>query len=340
VTDLLGLTVVFLVPLLVVLALLPSFMRVLVRRGMVVDDVHKARSSKVPSPGGPLLILGLVVGEGLGFLLFRTTLPLVVMAVVLIAGLIGLVDDLYVLDGKVKPLLLVLAAVPVVGTQLIQHSVYVSRLYFPLFAPTGEHFTTFSILILASMPIVANAYNMMDAFNGEISGFTFLTSLALIFGVALRAYTSPGFQVARVAVAIPLAAVSLALHFFNRYPAKVFDGDSGALPFGAMYAALAVIGGVEFAAIVAIVPAILNSFYILSSVRGFVERRKMNSRPTYLGEDGLLHASQEPSAPSTLVRMLLFDGPLPERKLVRDILSLTAFSCFLSGITSFLTWVI
>ncbi len=315
-------------------------MKLLLRKGMLAGDVHKAGSPSIPSPAGPLLILALVVGEIVGLITFGTILPLVVIAVVLIACLIGLVDDLFVLGGKLKPILLISAGLPIVVTQLIGPSVYVSRLYFPLFIPTAEHFTIFSILILASMPIVANAYNMMDSFNGEISGFTFLTSAALIFGISLRIYASPTFGIARVAVAVPLAAVSLAFHFFNRYPAKLFDGDSGSLAFGATYASLAVIGGVEFAAIVAIVPAILNSFYILSSVRGFVERRRMNARPTYLGEDGLLHASHEPSAPSTLVRMLLFDGPLSEKALVRGILSLTAFACFLSAVTSLLTWVV
>ena len=66
----------------------------------------------------------------------------------------------------------------------------------------------------------------------------------------------------------------------------------------------------------------------------------MDARPTYLGEDALLHASKEPSAPSTLVRMLLFDGPLSEKELVRQILLLTAFACLLSAVTSILTWVI
>jgi len=338
--DLLGLSLTFIIPFSLVLLLSPPFTKVLLKKGMVAADVHKVGSPKIPSPAGPLLVLAITIGETLVFIVFGTVLPLVLIAVVLIASLIGLVDDLYVLGGRAKPFLLIFAGLPIVGAQLISPSVYVSRLYFPLFSPTGEHFTIFSILILASMPIVSNAYNMMDAFNGEISGFTFLTSLALVFAVALRAYVSPTFGVARVALAVPLVAVSLAFHFFNRYPSRLFDGDSGSLAFGAMYAALAVIGGVEFAAIVAIVPAILNSFYILSSVRGFVERRKMNARPTYMGDDGLLHASREPSAPTTLVRMLLFDGPLSEGSLVRGILSLTAFACFLSAVTSFLTWVV
>jgi UDP-N-acetylglucosamine--dolichyl-phosphate N-acetylglucosaminephosphotransferase len=340
-TDFLSLSLAFAIPFLVVLSLTPRYTRFLAKRGMVVEDVHKVGAPKVPSPAGPLLILSLVVGEVVEFVVSPSILPLVVAAVVLIAGLVGLVDDLYVLGGKAKPLLLILAGVPVVVAELFNPTVYSSRLYFPLFfGPTGEHITIFSILILASMPIVANAYNMMDSFNGEISGFTFLTSLALIFGIGLRVFTSPSLAIARLAVAIPLAAVSLAFYIFNRYPSKVFDGDSGALAFGAMYAVVAVTGGVEFAAIVAIVPAILNSFYILSSVKGFVERRKMDARPTYLGEDGILHASKEPSAPTTLVRMLLFNGPLSEKGLVREILLLTAFACLLSAVTSFLTWVI
>jgi len=40
------------------------------------------------------------------------------------------------------------------------------------------------------------------------------------------------------------------------------------------------------------------------------------------------------------VRMLLFDGPLSEKELVRQILLLTAFACLLSAVTSILTWVI
>jgi UDP-N-acetylmuramyl pentapeptide phosphotransferase/UDP-N-acetylglucosamine-1-phosphate transferase len=110
--------------------------------------------------------------------------------------------------------------------------------------------------------------------------------------------------------------------------------------FGAAFAGLAVTGGVEIAAIIAIVPAILNSFYTLSSVRGFVERRKMASRPTYIGEDGLLHASMEKDAPNTLVRLVLLTSSMSERELVANIVSLTAVACVFSVIISLMTWVI
>jgi UDP-N-acetylglucosamine--dolichyl-phosphate N-acetylglucosaminephosphotransferase len=109
---------------------------------------------------------------------------------------------------------------------------------------------------------------------------------------------------------------------------------------GAMFAGLAITGGVEVAAMIAIVPAILNSFYTLSSVRGFVERRRMGGRPTYLGDDGRLYATADPSAPTTLVRLILLAGPQSERELVKNIMILVAASCLLSAAISILTWVV
>lgn len=337
--DVVSLLGTFFASILLVLLLMGPYTKFLVRRNRVVDDSHKPGAPKVPSPAGPLLMAALVFGELVAFLSYHSILAAVMIGVVVISSLVGLADDLLVLGGKVKPLFLLTAALPIVLAQISVGGIYVSRIVFPLFRPTGEHFTIYTILILASLPIVSNAYNMMDAFNGELSGFTFLTSIALLAGIALKGLAQPGYSVDHLAVAVPLAAVSLGFYYFNRYPSKVFDGDSGSLAFGAAFAALAIIGGVELAAVVAIIPAILNSFYILSSVRGFVERRKMNARPTRLGEDGLLHASEGFNAPTTLVRMVLLAGPLHERHLVKTILVLAGFACLLSILTSVLTWV-
>ena len=65
----------------------------------------------------------------------------------------------------------------------------------------------------------------------------------------------------------------------------------------------------------------------------------MKSRPTYIGEDGKLHASTEPGAPNTLVRLILLGGPRSEKELVGDIVALTGISCLLSVVVSVLTWV-
>lgn len=336
--DLIAILLSFFLPFLIVLLIMPHYIRFLVTKNYVVEDAHKMNSPKVPSPAGPLLVLAIIISEIILFLYYNSVVPITIAIVVLITFLIGLFDDLYVLGGAIKPILLISASLPIIIAKQFDPSVYIPKLYFPVAGATGEHFTIYTILLIASMPIVANAYNMMDAFNGEISGFTLLTSLALLFGIVIKSMVLSNYSPMHIAITLPLTATSLAFYLFNRYPSRIFDGDSGSLSFGAMYASIAVIGGVEFAAVVAMIPAILNSFYILSSVRGLVERRRIQ-RPTYIGKDGLLYASTDPSAPTTLARMILVSGPLDERRLVLAILTLTAFSCILSSFTSLLTWV-
>jgi UDP-N-acetylglucosamine--dolichyl-phosphate N-acetylglucosaminephosphotransferase len=339
-SDLLAFALAFVVPCVVIFVVMPRYIDFLRSKGRSATDVHKVGGTKVATPAGPLLIAALVLGEIAVFLVHESTIPVVVIEVAVVAGAIGLYDDLRGLGGIVKPGLMILAAVPLILEQQVHQSLYTAQLYFPLFGSTGTHFIIFAILILASMPVASNAFNMLDSFNGEISGFTFIAAIALIVAIVMRGYVTAGFNWDRLAATLPLAAVAFSFYYYNRFPSKIFDGDSGSLMFGATYATLAILGGVEIAALVAAIPAVLNSYYIILSVRGFVEHKKMSSRPTYLGEDGKLHASEQPGAPTTLVRMILLGSPMGEKDLVKSIIALAAFACVLSIITSATTWLI
>ena len=329
----------FLVPFLILLLGFPGYLRFLTRRGRVSEDAHKSPPAKVPEPAGPMIFLGALAGEFVVAVGFHSWVPVAIMFGTGVAFVVGLYDDLYVLGGKTKPLLLVLAGLAFASLYLLKANLYQPVLNFPILGDTSPHFTIYTVLAIVAFPVVANAFNMMDAFNGEISWFSLLTSLALLLGLVLRELYTSGFSLARVASALPLVAIASGFLVYNRYPSRAFDGDSGSLTFGAMFAGLAITGGVEIAAMIAIVPAILNSFYTLSSVRGFVERRKMPTRPTYIGENGLLYASTEKEAPNTLIRLILLAGPLSERDLVKDIVALTALTCIFSIVISVLTWV-
>lgn len=329
----------FLVPLVLLLLAFPPFLRYLSRTGWVSEDAHKSPPSKVPEPVGPILFIAMLAGEAIVAAGYASFVPLALITGAGVAFAIGLADDIYVLGGKTKPLLLLLAGVGFIGFATVSPDLYSPVLTFPLLGDTSPHFIIYTALAIVAFPVVTNAFNMMDAFNGEISWFTLLTSLALLAGVVLREAFTSGFSMARAASVLPLVAVAGGFLVYNRYPAKAFDGDSGSLMLGAMFAGLAVSCGVEVAAMIAIVPAILNSFYTLSSVRGFVERRRMASRPTFVGEDGLLHASTEKNAPNTLVRLVLLASPMTERDLVKSIVALTAVACAFSVTISFLTWV-
>ncbi len=73
--------------------------------------------------------------------------------------------------------------------------------------------------------------------------------------------------------------------------------------FGATYGAIAIVGQVEVIAAVAILPAVINSFLFLSSVKKIVEHREINN-PTKHTDDFKLKSTDENHAPITLVRLL------------------------------------
>jgi UDP-N-acetylglucosamine--dolichyl-phosphate N-acetylglucosaminephosphotransferase len=338
--DILPLALALVLPAAAVFLAMPRYAELLRSKGRTTNDAHKGKDVMVPTPAGPLLVAALVVGEIVVWAFYGSVVPLVLIAVVLSCGLIGLYDDLRGLGGIVKPALLAGVGLFVAIAEHFYASVYSPVLYFPLFTQTGTHFIIFALIVIASIPVSANAFNMLDAFNGEISGFTAIVSAALVAGIVLRAYALPGTSAETVAIALPLLAVSASFYFFNRYPSKIFDGDSGSLSFGGMYVILSIVGGVEIAALVALIPAVVNSYYILSSVRGLVERKKMAARPTFLGEDMKIHASVDAQAPTTLVRMIVLGGALDERSLVNSILTITAYAAFLSVVTSVMTWLL
>ncbi len=100
-----------------------------------------------------------------------------------------------------------------------------------------------------------------------------------------------------------------------------------------MYGALAIAGSSEIIGVIALLPAVMNSFLFLSSVKKIVEHRQVKTRPVVLLDDYRLAASKELMAPATLVRLILADGPLSEKEIGRKILVLAAFSATLAFIS-------
>jgi len=132
-----------------------------------------------------------------------------------------------------------------------------------------------------------------------------------------------------------LAFASLAFYKYHKLPSRIFPGDSGAVMFGATYGVIAIVGEVEVIAAVAILPAIINSFLFLSSVKRIVEHREIKN-PTLHADDFKLKSTDENHAPITLVRLLVAKKPLSEKQICNEILKLTMFSGVLAIITAFM----
>ena len=297
---------------------------ILRKKNFVVQDFHKQDKRLVPKPAGPAIFVG--IGLPLLFLLIYT-LEIKYGAVLLsisIIFLIGLIDDLKVLSGKLKMALTILGSLP-----LLVFGVYEPHLIFPIFGSTRLTII-YPFIVLATIPVIANAINMIDVYNGTVSGVTMVLAFAQLFPLMLYGHYED------IIFPFLLLSASFAFYLFNKYPSKIFAGDSGSLLLGALFGVSTIVTRTEISSLIAFVPAILNGFYILASIRGIIEHRSIKVRPIYLDKDGLLVASKEATAPITLARLIVADGPMSERKAATRIILLFVYSTLLSMVTSLL----
>ena len=318
----------FIFPLVAIIIFTPMLIKILSKHGSLVEDYHKPDRPLIPQPGGPVIFIALVLGESIVYVITGANEALALIFVTAIAGIIGILDDIYTLGGVLKPALLIIASFPILilGT-------YNFHVEFPIFGDVRLSII-YPILVLLAIPVTANTVNTIDVLNGAVTGFIAISSIPLIFALVFKGSIDTALMV------LPLLSVTLGFFIFHKFPSKIFPGDSGSLSLGALYGAIAIVGGIEIIGVVALLPAILNSFFFLSSVKRLVEGKTIKKRPVNVLSGNRLEASKNGSAPITLVRLILADGPLLEKEIVQNILILTAFSSFLAIITAILTWVI
>jgi len=308
-----------------VAVMMPRTIRTLITKGRVVRDVHKPELPLIPRPAGPTLLFGIATAEVILFLLTFNTKVLAILLTTVIGFIIGLIDDKWVMPGSFKPVALIIAAIPLIilgayGSHLylIFGAVFIPLLYIPL--------------ILIIVPVVGNTINSIDVLNGVASGFVIICTIPLLISIAIFGTNDV------LVAALPLLFGTIALYKFHKYPSKIFPGDSGTLLIGSMYGAIAIVGSSEVIGVISLLPAVMNSFLFLASVKKIVEHRQVKARPTVLMDDYKLAASKESEAPTTLLRLILARGPLSEIQIVAQVLKLGIFSSILAVISIFIQY--
>lgn len=314
----------------VVFGLVPPLIKSLSKKNWAVKDVNRIGGAMVPRPGGPVILTGIIVSEiSLYFLLPQqiSTRGLAALLITTsIAFVVGFIDDRRVMSGWFKPLALVGAAIPIIAL-----GAYEPNLTFPLFGEVKIP-ALYLGLILFMIPITGNTINSIDVMNGIASGFMMIAS----FSLAIVLFILQNYTVA--IMTLPIAFASLAFYRYHKFPARIFPGDSGALVLGAAYGAIAIIGRVEVIAAIALLPAIINSFLFLSSVKRIVEHRQVKG-PTTHTDDHKITTTKESDAPITLVRLIVASKPLTEKEIGFTIFKLAIFSGILAIITAIISGV-
>jgi UDP-GlcNAc:undecaprenyl-phosphate GlcNAc-1-phosphate transferase len=313
-------TIVSAISFFVILFITPKIINSLIAKGEVVEDYHKPDKPPVPRPAGPLLLVGIAAAEIVLYLLTSNTKVIAILLTSIIAFIVGFIDDRKVMPGWFKPIALIAAAIPLIvlgahGTHLnlIFGSAVIPVLYIPL--------------ILVIIPIVGNTINSIDVFNGVASGFVIIAMIPLLASIAIF-----GSNEAFIA-ALPLLFGTIAFYKYHKFPSKIFPGDSGTLLMGAMYGAVAITGNSEIIGAIALLPAVMNSFLFLATVKKIVEHRQVKVRPIVLMDDFKLAATKEKNAPTTLVRLILAEGPLSEKQIGYHIFKLAIFTSLLAFIS-------
>ncbi len=313
--------------------LTPLIIDILRKKNMVRPDVHKPNKPLVPHGGGIAIFLSLTITVIFTLLLYPEYLIelLVFYGVIFFSFLVGLIDDIKILKGQVKTVLSVISMVPII----IGYLLYPTRISLghPRVPIIGRIRLTIIYWLLLPFAIAgpANAVNMLDIMNGIMPSTTLLASIALLVSSIIL-----GSKLG-IILSVCMIGSLLGYYPYNRYPSKIFNGDSGSLMIGASLGTIAVLTRQEIILLVALLIHLLNAFLVFSSIKGFKEHREIKERPLKVLDKGILVPNLSLTAPLSLTRLLLLiGGQATEKEIIKTYQTLQLIATSLAIITSIL----
>jgi phospho-N-acetylmuramoyl-pentapeptide-transferase len=219
-------------------ALYPLMIRLLrrMRSGQVIQqelpDSHQKKAG-TPTGGGILFVVMAGIGGILAAMSGHDGAEVAMLGLAC-GGLIGAADDQAKLAGgsigipaRAKLPVQLALALPVTWFALGGIATWQQQVWLPLPAV--------ALFVVAWIGVVgaANAVNITDGMDGLAAGLS-------IIAVGTVALFLPSAPAGEKAVAMTLCGALAAFLIYNRYPARVFMGDTGALAIGFALAAMAI----------------------------------------------------------------------------------------------------
>lgn len=235
----------------------PWLIKKLAEQGLVGIDQNKFNKPKIPEMGGLAVVIGFVAGVStflvIGNVLREeetSELAAPVLAVVLAvvgAALTGIMDDLFGIRQRIKAVIPFLFAIPV--------GVFSADKTTMSFIIVAQDFGVFMVLIAPfGVTCAANAANMLEGFNGLGTGLGIIMTVTLII-ISVLFGTDESLL-----LLFPLLGALIAFLYFNRFPAKIFPGDTLTLFMGATIACAAIVGDMKTIVAILFIPLIIEFF--------------------------------------------------------------------------------
>jgi UDP-N-acetylglucosamine--dolichyl-phosphate N-acetylglucosaminephosphotransferase len=252
-------------------SLIPFFKK----NNIIALDLHKKRKPRIPNSGGIAVSLSTMIGVmffvGIQTFIFKTAEMMVFLfasiLTILLITLVGFFDDLNSSDVVMgtrrirkglkkwqKPLLTLPAAIPLMAV-----SAGVTTMSIPLIGTVN--FGIFYPLVLIPLGVVgaANAINLLGGFNGSEAG------MGIVYCFSLGLYALLSNKLVSAAIFFSTAGALIGFLRFNWYPARILSGDSLTYCLGAVVASGVIIGNMEKAGIIVMLPFIIEFLLKLGS---------------------------------------------------------------------------
>ncbi|MFX1483614.1 MAG: hypothetical protein ACFFCP_10525 [Promethearchaeota archaeon] len=269
-----------LVSFVVVVLFMPEVIRMLREKGNIGIDVHKPDRPEIPKGGGFIVLFAIVSGllVVMGITTFQAQKEIqeglfAALVSILMAGMIGLLDDSFDFSNRTKIALPLVASIP-----MIVVSVGTPTMTIPFIGTINFGVFYAFLIVPLMMTFIVDSTNMYGGMNGLEAGLSTINASAVVLYVIIGQIIS-GQEITTAlsdsgVVAGSLLGASAAFLIFNMYPAKVLPGDVGRLPLGAAIASALILGNMDRLAILMYIPFLIN-FLLYLIYRVYVKRKKI-----------------------------------------------------------------
>jgi UDP-N-acetylglucosamine--dolichyl-phosphate N-acetylglucosaminephosphotransferase len=252
--------------------------------------------------------------------------------VILTFGLFGMMDDYIDVGRPIKVILPILFVTPIIFT------LEPNEIWLPFAGNIDMTVTVYGgitirglyrfLLIPFYIIVVSNLINMHSGFNGLQTGLSSIILSTLLIKAIYEVITIGGSTGHLITIG-GLTGAIIALWIFNRYPAQIFEGNTGALMIGAGIGLAIIIQGYHFAGFVMLIPHTIN---FLMYVYWRLKHKLNPKNPHYelvkfggLRKDGTLRVPNQ----LTLKWVLPFKHKMTEPQAVRSMYLLTIVFCII-----------
>lgn len=251
--------------------LIPFFQR----NNIIALDLHKKDRPRIANSGGIPVSLSLMLG-----LMFFIAVQTFVLGIteqmiylfasiltILLITIIGFFDDLNrneLVTGKriirmglkqwEKLLLTIPAAIP-----LVVVSAGVTTMVLPLIGPVNFGIIYPLFLIPLGVVATANVINLLGGFNGSEAG------MGIVYCLFLGLHAFLNGEMVSATIFLSTTGALIGFLIFNWYPAKILSGDSLTYCLGAVVASGVIVGNMERAGIIILMPFIIEFLLKLRS---------------------------------------------------------------------------